>query len=195
MWLKFSLKKLAIVLVLTNLIGFFGWCTTLQAVVTYDPLQDKEAVVFFKVVKVRAGDVLNIRSSPNPRSKKIGKIPVGKHCIAYLNEMGGPTKTWVKIAYKGVKGWASLNYLSQEEKSCGTYYKVINVRSHLNIRRSPFLYSKRLGKIPANEECFLGIDKYVSRLNRKWAMVRYSGVKGWVNAKYLKEIDVDECDV
>ncbi len=197
MSLSFSVKKFATLVVFTNFVVLASWCTTLQAVATYDPLNDEEAVIFFKVVKILAGDVLNIRSSPSPKSKKVGKIPVGQHCIAYLNEIGGPTnqKTWVKISNKGIKGWASLNYLSQEEMGCGTYYKVINVRSHLNIRKSPYLYSRRVGKIPAHKECFLGIDKYVSKLKRQWAMVRYSGTKGWVNAKYLKKIDVDECDV
>ena len=191
------MKQLATLVAFTHLVVLAGWCTTLQAADTYDPLQDKEAVVFFKVIKILAGDVLNIRKSPTSKSKKVGAIPLGQHCIAYLNEIDGPTKqkTWVKITHKGIKGWASLNYLSIEEMGCGTYFKVINVRNHLNVRKSPYLYAKKVGEIPAHGECFLGVDTF-SRLRRNWAMVRYSGsIRGWVNAKYLKKINVDECDV
>jgi uncharacterized protein YgiM (DUF1202 family) len=196
MFLQFSaLKKFVTMVVITNFVLLAGF--PLQAAPKYDPLYDKEATIFFKVVNIRANDVLNIRKSPNSRSKKVGKIPVGKHCIAYLNEIAGSTsqKNWVKISYKGVKGWASLDYLSREEMGCGTYYKVVKVRSHLNIRKSPRLYSRKVGKIPAHEDCFIGVDKYVSRFKRRWALVKYRGIRGWVNSHYLTKINVDECDV
>jgi len=188
MLLQFStLKKIVNILAVTSLVVLAGSYTLSQAA-PYDQLLDKGRVSFFKVVKVRANDVLNLRQSPNSSSKKVGKIPAAQKCVAYLNQK---KKQWVKVTYRGVQGWANLRYLSLQDRGCGTFYLVKGVANNLNLRQSPKSRSKKVGKISAQEEnCILGLDK-----KNQWVMLHYQGVKGWANSRYLKTVDVDDCDI
>jgi uncharacterized protein YgiM (DUF1202 family) len=188
MLLQFStLKKLVNILAVTSLVVLAGSYTPSQAA-PYDQLLDEGRVSFFKVVKVRANDVLNLRQSPNSSSKKVGKIPAAQKCVAYLNQK---KKQWVKVTYRGVQGWANLRYLSLQDRGCGTFYLVKGVADNLNLRQSPNGSSKKVGKISAQEQnCILGLDK-----KNQWVMLHYQGVKGWANSRYLKTVDVDDCDI
>jgi uncharacterized protein YgiM (DUF1202 family) len=194
------LKKLAKLALVTAFSLLMGWHATSQAAPEYDPLYDKERVIFFQVVNVSADDVLNLRKFPNYRSRKVGKIPANQECVAYLNEIRQKryhkySRKWVKVSHKGVQGWANLRYLRQTEWGCGTFYQIFNVPDHLNLRQSPDHRSQKLGEIPADEqECIIALDE-VEVPNKKWVLLQYAGVKGWVNSRYLKKIDVDECDV
>ncbi len=87
---------------------------------------------FFRAIKVPAGDVLNIRSAPNPHAAKLGEIPPGGNCIRNLGCRGGlsfrefnelsPAERarrlkmnprWCKVEYQGVTGWVAGSYLAE----------------------------------------------------------------------------------
>lgn len=210
-----SIRKLAKLVTVTSFTLLAGWSVMPQAAPGYNPLYDKEAVLFFQVVQVQEYDVLNLRRFPGYGNKKVGELSPNQECVAYLNEI---SRQWVKVTHKGVQGWASLRYLSRQDWGCGTHYQIVNARRNVIMYHSPNYDSKIVGKIPAQEQdCIIGLDevelpKKDDKLEAskkddevelsenkqdkiKWVMLQYAGVKGWVNAYYLEEIDVDDCDV
>jgi len=162
----------------------------------YDPLEDSVATVFFKVVKVADNDVLNIRRLPSSSSEKIGQIASNESCLVYMKRRDD-SKNWVKVSYKGVTGWTSLNYLQiNDSPTCWRYYRVTKVKTgeHLNLRKSPGSHNHKVGKIPHHGECLLRLDDAVASKAR-WYMFEYRGVKGWAHTGYLRRMSVDDCDV
>jgi len=70
------------------------------------------------------------------------------------------------------------------------YYKVINVRSDdvLNIRRSYRHRSRKVGKIPPNAKCVAYLNRsHWNNAGQKWVKIRYNGMTGWVNSRYLQK--------
>jgi uncharacterized protein YraI len=198
MLLQFSaVKKIAKVITVTSFVVLAGGYTTLQAEPNYEPISDDGIVPFFEVISVKTDDVLNIRKSPDPSSNKVGKIPANQTCVASLNKKSGQ---WVEVTHKGALGWANLRYLSRQDRGCGTYYLVTNVRSYLNMRQFPRYLdengdkTKKVGRILATEQnCIIGLDK-VTKGGIKWVMLQYNGVNGWVNSHYVREIKIDTDD-
>ncbi|EDN70375.1 conserved hypothetical protein, secreted [Beggiatoa sp. PS] len=62
---------------------------------------------YYKVVKVRRGDVLNMRQFPTTRSGKVAKIPYNQECLVGLDK----SSRWVFLDYEGTKGWVYSSYL------------------------------------------------------------------------------------
>jgi uncharacterized membrane protein len=67
----------------------------------------------FSVVGVAEGDVLNMRSAPDPASAIVGSIPPNAPGIAAV---GAPTQiaqtTWQRVSYGGNVGWVNARFLS-----------------------------------------------------------------------------------
>jgi uncharacterized protein YgiM (DUF1202 family) len=78
-------------------------------------------------------------------------------------------------------------------------FSVINVSTNdvLNMRKSASGYSRKVGKIPHDEDCVASLDETRSRGKQKWVRVSYKGTQGWVNSRYLHSHDrldwVDIC--
>ena len=87
---------------------------------------------FYQVTGVANGDVLNIRSHPNPHAEKLGEIPPDGTCLRNLGCQGGLTfqeftelskarqtarlkenPRWCRIEYQGVTGWVAGRYLQE----------------------------------------------------------------------------------
>jgi len=152
--------------------------------------------IFFRIANVNVNDVLNIRYLSDPRSKKIGKISYNQGCVAYLNQSTYyKSKKWVKITYQNIQGWVNSEFLQKDENpNCFNFYKVINVDYNdvLNMRQSPTFHSNKVGTILPNGCCILKLDEsFQSR--GKWFMVRYNGVIGWVNSRYLVQQTIGVC--
>lgn len=62
----------------------------------------------WKVTRVPANDVLNIRSGPGVHHRKVGAIPSGSACVVKTGECAG---NWCKISYVEYRGWVSTRYL------------------------------------------------------------------------------------
>jgi hypothetical protein len=50
---------------------------------------DADGPNFFRVVGVRKGDILNLRSAPSVRAENAGQIPPGSSCVRNLGCHGG----------------------------------------------------------------------------------------------------------
>ncbi len=66
----------------------------------------------WRVKGVASNDTLNIRSQPNYKSKKVGKIPYNATCLKNLDCIVNKSR-WCKIEYKGTIGWVSGRFLSE----------------------------------------------------------------------------------
>ncbi len=69
----------------------------------------------YRVVKVKANDMLWVRSDPSVKSERMGGIPHDGTGI----EVTGPEQTidksrWIPIRYKGIAGWVNYGYLKKE---------------------------------------------------------------------------------
>ena len=66
----------------------------------------------FSVVGVAEGDVLNMRSAPDPSSALVGSIPPG---TTDVTGVGPPTPveqtTWQRVSYGGIVGWVNTRFL------------------------------------------------------------------------------------
>jgi uncharacterized protein YraI len=93
---------------------------------------DADGPDYYRVTKVAKGDVLHMRSAPNSRAPKVGKIPPGGKCVRNLGCKGGLSfqeftqlsKTereqrlkqnprWCKVEYQGATGWVAGRYLTE----------------------------------------------------------------------------------
>lgn len=100
------MKLIKIFIFATIFLVLIGWQTYSQAT--------QECSYMSKVVNVENWDVLNIRKYPNPRSKKMAKIPSRQACIyTYCDTAYYKRSQWVKVNYHGVKGWVNSYYLRQ----------------------------------------------------------------------------------
>ncbi len=63
----------------------------------------------WKVVRVAENDVLNIRTGPSVRYRKIGAIPSGSGCVIKSNKC---RRNWCRISYADQTGWVNVRYLS-----------------------------------------------------------------------------------
>ena len=72
-------------------------------------------LVFFRVVNVEWGDVLNIRAEPNAEARKVGEIPsYGNGVIGFSVE---PVRGWIFVNYEGIEGWVSERYLADGRRT------------------------------------------------------------------------------
>ena len=87
---------------------------------------------YWKVVKVEAHDVLNVRERPDWKSKKVIEIPYNGVCLANLGCIGGLSFSeftdlpeaekkkilkkrprWCKIKFNNTTGWVSAKFLRE----------------------------------------------------------------------------------
>lgn len=83
---------------------------------TGQSLRVSSPTCFYRVIKVKANDMLWVRSEPEVKSPRVGGIPYDGTEV----EITGPEKeidksNWVPVSYKGIMGWVNRNYL---EKNC-----------------------------------------------------------------------------
>ena len=70
------------------------------------------AVIYYRVIHVDPGDVLNVRAAPDPYSSIVGTIPYDGVNVRITGE-GVPVgyAHWFPITYEGVTGWVNETFL------------------------------------------------------------------------------------
>lgn len=73
------------------------------------------------------------------------------------------------------------------------YFKIANVAADdmLNIRAKRDHKSQRIGRIPPNATCVQNL--IVERAYHPWVKIKYAGVIGWVNSRYLDGSEDPSC--
>jgi uncharacterized protein YraI len=136
----------------------------------------------FRVTRVAADDVLNIRSGPDANLAIVGSIPPNGRGVRIVGACAGQ---WCQVDYNGVTGWANGYYLQPEPNQAAAVYRVIGVAADdvLNVRQGPGARFPLVGTLPpdgrgvrlaSTVEC-VGV----------WCQANFSNVSGWVNTLYL----------
>ncbi len=133
----------------------------------------------YRVYGVRSSDVLNIRSKPSVRGRKIGSIPPSGYGIRIL---GSCWSGWCPIKYRNMTGWVSKRFLVREALG-STPHRVTGIASWdvLYIRSRPSARGRKLGSIPP-------YGRGVSMLGPcrgNWCEINYRGIVGWASMMYL----------
>lgn len=139
---------------------------------------------------VSSVDNLRIRKGPGPGYGIVGYLAKGQ--AAEVLEKSGE---WTRIASKSGNGWVSAQFLQgsvkeespSKEQSSGTgnvsspQVKTVNA-DYLNVRFEPSLSSEMIGKL-AN-----GAKVEVISEGNGWALISFSGKKGWVSSEFLSSL-------
>ena len=128
-----------------------------------------------KVVKLAAGDTLNVRSGTNSNTSLLGTLSNGTTV-----KITGRDKTtgWYQINFNGKTGYVSDYYIEivTETSSTTTYKKTTD---NLNMRSGPSTSYSVITKIPA------GTSVKVISSSNGWDYVEYDGQKGYCSNSYL----------
>ena len=99
----FQVRKFVVLLVIINFLTLIGWHTILQA---------RESL-YHRIVEVEEWDVLNIRISPDHRSKKVGHIPPNEYCVLVIGEDYASNNTlWFQVNYNDTSGWVNSYFMT-----------------------------------------------------------------------------------
>ena len=129
-----------------------------------------------KVVKVKSGDTLNVRTGTNSSDKIIGTLAPGATVsITGQDKLSG----WYRVNYNGQTGFVSDYYIeivNQTSTSTGSYKKTT---TNLNMRSGPGTSHSIITEIPN------GALVTVLSTTNGWDYIEYNGKKGYCNNKYL----------
>ncbi|MEL7399264.1 MAG: SH3 domain-containing protein [Pseudomonadota bacterium] len=135
------------------------------------------------VINVAANDVLNVRSGPSTRNPIIGILSPDRCGVRIVQRSGN----WAYVTWRNRRGqlgqgWASLRFLADNRIPSPSVACVTNVAFNdvLNIRAAATSQSRIVGAIPPN-----GCGVRVIAQNGAWTRIRYNGVLGWVNNRFL----------
>ncbi|MEL6734718.1 MAG: SH3 domain-containing protein [Pseudomonadota bacterium] len=130
------------------------------------------------VINVAPNDVLNVRSGPSTGNPIVGILQPGRCGVRIVQRSG----SWGYVTWSNGQGWANLRFIGERGGEVITGC-VTNVAFNdvLNIRAAGTSQSRILGVIPPNS---CGVR--VLAQNGSWARIRYNGVTGWVNQRYLR---------
>ena len=170
-------------------IGSLVALALIGAVPTFDaaPAFAGDQVRTMCVTGVSRGDRLNIREYGYASARRIGSIPAGG-CATVIGVCDG----WCNVEYRGVNGMAAARFLAPA-RSGGPdgaghgpdSYCVDGVARGdvLNVRSGPGARSGRVGALPP-DACGITVS---GSCQGSWCPVRWRGVAGWVNRRYLAE--------
>jgi hypothetical protein len=69
----------------------------------------------FRVIKVAANDILNLRDRPHPSGQVVGRIPPNGRGVIWLGDKARVGRfDWYRVRYQGSEGWANSAFLEPE---------------------------------------------------------------------------------
>ena len=151
------------------------------------------------VAGVSRWDTLNVRSGPSTRERVLFAMPADACGI----EVTGPCQgNWCVIRYRGRSGWAHTRYLVSDAGGSGgddgigggytedllldgIYCTDIAAYDRLNIRAGPGTRYRIVGSIGPD---YCGV-RGTGRCLGRWCEITARGRAGWVNTRYLRNIE------
>lgn len=148
------------------------------------------------VVNVSLDDVLNVRSGPGTRYRVIHTLAPGSCTARATGECRG---NWCRIATPGGMGWAHMRYLSADAGGDdgigggytadllgdGVYCPRIDPDDILNVREGPGVRFAIVGGFRYDYCSIRG----TGRCNGNWCEVATHEFTGWVNTRYLRNVE------
>ena len=125
--------------------------------------------------KVTSNGSLNLRAKASTNSSVLARLPSGTKVLV-LDDSGD----WYKIAYNGMIGYVSDDYLSLSTKmDLQVGYAKITSGSSLRMRSGPGTGYDVLTKLsPGSTAEILGV-------NKGWVKVKYQSYTGYISAEYM----------
>ncbi len=161
-----------------------------QAQVSPEPFRQRHQRRF-RVVGVRADDVLNMRARPNSESGVMAGIPAQARGVDLVGPCVGE---WCRVRFADRLGWVHSAYMELEDPPAANRtngeingFRVVGVRSddRLNIRIAPSSESKIVATIPPFGR---GI-RIIGACADVWCPVAYRQANGWVNSLFIERDD------
>ena len=125
--------------------------------------------------KVTSNGSLNLRAKASTSSSVLARLPSGTKVLV-LEDKG----SWYKVAYNGMIGYVSDDYLSlSATMDLSVGYAKNTSSSKLNMRSGPGTSYDVLTKLPSGSTAeILGISK-------GWVKVKYKTYTGYISAEYI----------
>lgn len=161
--------------------------------------EDEESEPAIVVTKVKATDVVNIRSSDSETADKLGKAAIGDE-FTLLEERGNG---WSKIKYEGREAFIKSEYLEPSEVTqadageAGTGSDTqttktnnndsnaatgtVTVKENVRIRASASENGEKLGTAYVGEELEL-----IMKQADGWTKIKYKGQTAYVKSEYVE---------
>lgn len=158
--------------------------------------ETKEEEPAIVVTKVKATDVVNIRSSDSETADKLGKAAIGDE-FTLLEERGNG---WSKISYEGREAFIKSEYLEPSEvtqadagetstgsdaqadgNDSGATTGKVTVKENVRIRASASENGEKLGTAYVGEELEL-----IMKQADGWTKIKYNGQTAYVKSEYVE---------
>ncbi|MEJ2228893.1 MAG: SH3 domain-containing protein [Alphaproteobacteria bacterium] len=134
----------------------------------------------YSLAGLSRGAPLTIRQQPSDISAVVGSIPPNAKDVEGLHKC---VKKWCLIRHRRVSGWVHRRHLADDSLKGTKSYLVtgVGLMGKLEVWDSPDKNGGVVGHIPAYATGIVPIGS----CSKTWCHVRYLGLAGWVNSKYL----------
>ena len=135
---------------------------------------------YYSIAGLAGEQTLPIHAKASERSKILGRIEQDENRIEGLRKCLGK---WCLVRVKSIKGWIERRHLADPEVFGSQVFKIsgLPLWSPLEVIDQPGEKASVVGEIPAYATGIVPIGG----CDKDWCHVRYLGVAGWVEGKYL----------
>lgn len=139
-----------------------------------------EDAQLYSLAGLSPGAALPMRGEPSPDAPVVGSIP---HTATNIAGMKQCVRQWCRVRYEGATGFILRRHLARNNADPNLRYRVdaVAIEAVLNVYDFPGVDASAVGAIPAYATGIVPIGG----CDREWCHVRYFGVVGWVNSRYL----------
>lgn len=155
--------------------------------------EEEEIPVEIEVVtKVKAIEVVNVRSSDSIEADRIGKTTTGQILELVEEKVNG----WSKVIFEGKEGYIKSEYLEAEETQMVSSSEVENntdkkeqeekatkgtLTDNVNVRKTPSTSGEKLGKLSKGTT----ID-IIEKQEDGWTKIKYNEQEAYVKSDYIQ---------
>ncbi|MBX2805296.1 MAG: SH3 domain-containing protein [Hyphomicrobiales bacterium] len=144
-------------------------------------LVPQEGNKYYSLAGLAGKETLDIRSKPSERSRVLGQLDKNEDRIEELKDCSGK---WCLVRANGIRGWIERRHMADPELSKSLSYKVsgLPLWTPLDVLDQPRQDADIIGEIPSYAASIAPIGE----CNQDLCHVRYLGIAGWVQRKYLR---------
>ncbi len=134
----------------------------------------------YNLAGVAAGGTLSLRGEPSETSVIVGSVPFDASNIEGMKQC---VKKWCLVRYRGVTGFILRRHLVRADTQPNLRYRVDGVAfdAAVEVFAFPGPDAEVVGSIPPFATGLVPIGN----CDRAWCHIRYFGVVGWVNTRFL----------
>lgn len=143
-----------------------------------------------ETVRIVASVQLNVRSQPGIEHPVVLVLNRGDQVSLLGKSVQVDGSTWVQIRVAGVTGWVNSKFLTEASTAVTTAVTTntstrIVASVQLNVRSQPGIEHPVILVLNRGEQVYL-LGNSVQIDGSTWVEIRVKGVRGWVNARFLR---------